>query len=51
MLAVACYQVTYDPRYRSMTMELDEEEEASEGEDDDVVLLDEDWQSPVTRPK
>lgn len=34
-----------------MTMELDEEEEASEGEDDDVVLLDEDWQSPVTRPK
>ena len=51
LLAVACYQVTYDPRYRSLTMDVDEDDEGSEGGDDDVVLLDPDWQSSVTRPR
>ena len=51
LLAVACYQVTYDPRCRSLTMDVDEDDEGSEGGDDDVVLLDPDWQSSVTRPR
>ena len=51
LLAVACYQVTYDPKHRSLTMDVDEDDAGSEGGDDDVVLLDPDWQSPVTRPR
>jgi hypothetical protein len=53
LLAVACYQVAYDPKYRSLTKDLDEDEDDGddESEDDDIVMLDEDWQNPVTRPK
>jgi hypothetical protein len=50
LLAVACYQVTYDDRYEHYTNEYDESDEPIGG-DDDIIVLDEDFDTPIVRAR
>jgi len=51
LLAVACYQITFDDRYRHLSGDPDEDGSEDEDEEEAFIVLDEDWQSPIVRPK
>jgi hypothetical protein len=55
LLAVACYQVTFDERYKHLFKNVDEVSDSSdEGEQDEEAefeIIDEDWETPVVRSR
>jgi hypothetical protein len=51
LLAVACYQITFDDRYKHLAGDPNENDSDDEAEEDEITVLDEDWHSPIVRPK